>query len=150
MPKCKNCGHDLTINDKDLCPFCGQPHPFGDGAETQDVTQFVDNVEDISGKKIYKRKKLQIYLILLGSCGVFAAHLFYIDKIKQAIFLLFSNCLFIGGGGYLLTYLFKLPDGLFYLYWIISFGILFLIYIVLSIVAKCTGIVTDNEGQILK
>lgn len=150
MPKCSKCSHDLTIFDKDLCPFCGQPQPFDENQKVEgDTTQFVDNVESIKEAKLYKRKKLSTYCILMSTLGIFAAHLFYIKSTMKAIYLLFANLAFIGGSGYLLSLLLFKTD-LIFLNWIIAFGGLFFVYIILAIFTKFKGDVLDQSGQKLK
>lgn len=152
MPKCKNCGHNLTLYDKDVCPFCGEKNPIEPGKDnTADITKFVDNADDFSSDKIYKRKKKKIYVILMATLGIFSCHLFYIKRYSQASFLLLCNMLFIGGAGYLLSLCFKFPvDNMYFLYWIISLGIVVIFYIVLSLITLFKGVVTDNDGQILR
>ena len=151
MPKCKNCGHDLTIFDKDICPFCGFSHPFDEeGNKTDDLTQIIDNIKDKDDIKLYKRKKKNTYVLLLTFLGFFAAHLLYVKRYYQAMYLIVCNLLFVGGAGALLSLIGFLPSSLMYLYWIISFGIIFLVYVVLGILVKFKGSVTDSDGQILK
>ena len=81
--------------------------------------------------------------------GIFAAHLFYVKKTKQAIILLISNLIFIGGAGALIM-LGHFSDNFYPLYWIISFGILFLTYLILGVVIMFKGEVVDHDGHPLK
>ena len=78
--------------------------------------------------------------------GIFAAHLFYINKIKHAVILLISNLIFIGGAGALLM-LTHFSDSFYPLYWIISFGILFIVYLIVGIIVLFKGEVVDRDGH---
>lgn len=145
MPKCRNCGRDIPKSDKDLCRYCGCREPFDlVTSETKDITQFIDFDPSLTGK--FKRKKLKTYAILAIFFGTFAGHLFYLNKIKNALILLVSNLVFIGGVGALLM-LGHFSDNFYPLYWLISFGILFVVYLVLGIVIMYKGEVVDNEGH---
>ena len=81
--------------------------------------------------------------------GIFAAHLFYVKKTKQAVVLLISNLIFIAGAGALIM-LGHFSDNFYPLYWIISFGILFLTYLILGVVIMFKGEVVDHDGHPLK
>lgn len=148
MPKCKNCGRIIPKADKDLCRYCGSREPFDlVTSETKDITQFIDY--DPSLNNAFKRKSLKKYSFLMLFLGIFAAHLFYVKKTKQAIVLLISNLIFIGGAGALIM-LGHFSDNFYPLYWIISFGILFLTYLILGVVIMFKGEVVDHDGHPLK
>lgn len=148
MPKCKNCGRIIPKADKDLCRYCGSREPFDlVTSETKDITQFIDY--DPSLNNAFKRKSLKKYSFLMLFLGIFAAHLFYVKKTKQAIILLISNLIFIGGAGALIM-LGHFSDNFYPLYWIISFGILFLTYLILGVVIMFKGEVVDHDGHPLK
>ena len=148
MPKCKNCGRIIPKADKDLCRYCGSREPFDlVTSETKDITQFIDY--DPSLNNAFKRKSLKKYSFLMFFLGIFAAHLFYVKKTKQAIILLISNLIFIGGAGALIM-LGHFSDNFYPLYWIISFGILFLTYLILGVVIMFKGEVVDHDGHPLK
>ena len=145
MPKCKYCGRTIPKADKDLCRYCGAREPFDlITAETKDITQFIDFDPALAGK--FQRKKLKTYSFLTMFLGIFAAHLFYIGKKKQAAILLVSNLVFIGGAGALLM-LTHFSDNFYPLYWIASFGIVFLVYLIMGIVVMFKGEVVDHEGH---
>jgi 4-amino-4-deoxy-L-arabinose transferase-like glycosyltransferase len=78
--------------------------------------------------------------------GIFAAHLFYVNKVKQAVILLISNLIFIGGAGALLM-LAHFSDNFYPLYWIISFAFLFVVYVILGVVILFKGEVVDRDGH---
>lgn len=148
MPKCKNCGRIIPKADKDLCRYCGSREPFDlVTSETKDITQFIDY--DPSLNNAFKRKSLKKYSFLMLFLGIFAAHLFYVKKAKQAVILLISNLIFIGGAGALIM-LGHFSDNFYPLYWIISFGILFLTYLILGVVIMFKGEVVDHDGHPLK
>lgn len=148
MPKCKFCGRTIPKSDKDLCRYCGGREPFDLVTnETKDITQFIDFDPELSG--IFKRKSLKKYSFLMIFLGIFAAHLFYVKKIKAAVILLISNLVFIGGAGALIM-LGHFSDNFYPLYWIISFGILFLVYLILGIIVLFKGEVVDHQGHPLK
>lgn len=148
MPKCKYCGRIIPKADKDLCRYCGSREPFDlVTSETKDITQFIDY--DPSLNNAFKRKSLKKYSFLMLFLGIFAAHLFYVKKTKQAVILLISNLIFIGGAGALIM-LGHFSDNFYPLYWIISFGILFLTYLILGVVIMFKGEVVDHDGHPLK
>lgn len=145
MPKCRNCGRTIPKADKDICRYCGEREPFDLlSSETQDITQFIDYDPSLSEK--FKRKSLKKYSFLLMLLGIFAAHLFYIKKTKQAVVLLISNLVFIGGAGALLM-LAGFSNNFYPLYWIISFAILFVIYVIVGVVVLFKGEVVDHDGH---
>ena len=85
MPKCKYCGRTIPKADKDLCRYCGAREPFDLlSSETTDVTQFIDFDPNLVGN--FKRKKIKTYSFLTMFLGIFATHLFYINKIKSSRF----------------------------------------------------------------
>ena len=148
MPKCKYCGRVIPKADKDICRYCGSREPFDlVMSETKDITQFIDYDPELS--KTFKRKSLKKYSFLMLFLGIFAAHLFYVKKLKQAVILLISNLIFIGGVGALLM-LAHFSDNFYPLYWIISFGFLFITYLILGIVMMFKGEVVDHDGHPLK
>jgi TM2 domain-containing membrane protein YozV len=145
MPKCKYCGRTIPKADKDLCRYCGSREPFDlVSSETKDITQFIDFDPTLVNQ--FKRKKLKVYSFLTMFLGIFAAHLFYIGKKRNGIILLISNLIFIGGAGALLM-LAHFSDSFYPLYWIISFGILFLVYLIMGIVIMFKGEVVDQDGH---
>lgn len=145
MPKCKHCGRTIPKADKDLCRYCGAREPFDlVTSETKDVTQFIDFDPTLNNK--FKRKSLKKYSFLMMFLGMFASHLFYAKKIKAAVVLLISNLIFIGGAGALVM-LGHFSDDFYPLYWIISFGILFLAYLILGLVVLFKGEVVDHDGH---
>lgn len=151
MLKCKNCNKPLTKFDKDLCPYCGTRNPIDEtSTETVDVTQFIDNVQEIKENKAYKRMSRKVYVILLMTLGIFSAHLFYLKRYSQAMVLLITNGSFIGGCGYVLSILNFLPKDLFFVYWMISLGMIFLIYFIMGLTVAKYGEPVDRAGQVLK
>jgi hypothetical protein len=145
MPKCKYCGRNIPKSDKDLCRYCGSREPFDlITSETKDITQFIDFDPNLSSN--FNRKKVKKYSFLAMFLGIFAAHLFYVNKVKQAVILLISNLIFIGGAGALLM-LAHFSDNFYPLYWIISFAFLFVVYVILGVVILFKGEVVDRDGH---
>lgn len=145
MPKCRNCGNTIPVADKDICRYCGTKEPFDLYEQsTKDITQFIDFDPELTNK--FKRKSLKKYAFLLMFLGVFSAHFFYIKKVKNALILLFSNLVFIGGVGALLM-LANFSNNFYPLYWIISFGILFIMYLIIGIIVMYKGEVVDRDGH---
>lgn len=145
MPTCKNCGRTIPKSDKDICRYCGTREPFDlVTSETKDITQFIDFDPTIN--KDFKRKSKKNYSFLLMFLGIFSAHFFYIKKNVQGIILLISNLVGIGGAGALLMLLNFSADFL-PLYWIISFAIFFLVYLIFGLVVLYKGEVVDQEGH---
>lgn len=136
MLKCKRCNQTLTKFDKDLCPYCGMVKPLeGQQSNTEDITQFIDTEIKNNNEMDYKIVNTKLSSFLLMFLGIFSAHLFYCKKVLKGIFLLISNLLFIGIGGYLLSLLdLKVFKNSIFMYWIFSFCILYLVYIILGIV----------------
>lgn len=78
MPTCRNCKKTISKQDRDLCPYCGIPHPVDKDYKTQDITEFID---PISGEyKLYESKKRKTAVILSIFLGVFGASFFYLKK----------------------------------------------------------------------
>lgn len=148
MPKCKNCGKDLIIDDKDICPYCGENHPFDINNEN-DQTQFIDEITDLNNQPIYKRRKFNVYITLFLILGIFGAHHFYAKKMVQGFFVLVINALFIVGFGFLLNYVCSFTPELSYLGFVISFGICFIIYLILGLIAMFRHNTLDGEGQVI-
>lgn len=148
MPKCKNCHKELSIDDKDLCPHCGQYHPF-DKNDENDQTQFIDNVSGLGESKIYKRKSFKVYSLLFIFGGMFGLHYFYVKKYKQAITLILIDALFIVGLSLLLNYFFKFGTERYYLGWLIAIGACFIIYVILGLIAMVRHKSLDGEGQVI-
>lgn len=152
MYKCKKCHQALTKFDKDICPYCGTIKPLeGQNDDTQDITQIIE-AENIKKDFVdYKPKKIVVYSILLGFLGIFAAHLLYLKMYVKAIFLFLSNILFIAGGGYLLSLLnIEGFSSMYYLYWILSTSVLFIIYLIISVIVFFRKNVLDKDRQPLK
>ena len=148
MPKCKNCGKNLIIDDKDICPHCGQNHPFDINNEN-DQTQFIDEITDLDLKPVYQRRSFKVYITLFLIFGVFGLHHFYAKKPKQGLVLLLINASFIVGFGFLFRYVCGFTENMAYLGWIMSFGICFAIYLVLGLIALVRHNTLDGEGQVI-
>ncbi|MEG2639940.1 MAG: hypothetical protein RR909_00280 [Bacilli bacterium] len=151
MLKCKNCDHKLTKFDRDLCPYCGARNPIDDSStETIDVTQIIDNIENIDHKEKFVRKSRKTYIILMMILGIFSAHLFYIKRYYQAAYLIGANALFIGGGGYLLSIFEIFTKSQYYLNWIVALGVVLGLYIILGTCTIFFGEPKDNDNEVLK
>lgn len=145
MPKCRNCGRNIPKADKDICRHCGERNPFNiHEAVTQDITKFIDYDESL--RVSFKRKSVKVYSFLLMFLGIFGAHFFYVNKKIQAVIAIVLNLVFIGGVGalFLLT---GFASSAVYVYWIISFAIAFIIYVVMGVYCLFKGEVVDADGQ---
>lgn len=149
MPKCKNCGREIPKSDKDICRYCGERNPFeGVEEETGDITQFIDIAQNDGSVNVkFKRKKKGIYCFLMALLGTFGAHLLYINKYLNWIILILFNTAFIVGGGFLFELLNLFEGNMIFLNWIISFGILFAIYIIIAIIVFFKGDIVDSNDQ---
>ncbi len=102
MPRCRECGREITRFDRDICPYCGTPSPIEENYQTEDMTSFfskVDgNVEDLK-----KAKRKRIYVLFLFLLGFAGADYFYLGFWKKGticavisflLFALFSVCFY--------------------------------------------------------
>lgn len=86
MPKCKNCGENITKFDKEICPYCGCKHPLDEeSAETCDVTQTIETMENTDPDISYEIHKKSITSILGLFLGIAGADAFYLGFIKEGI-----------------------------------------------------------------
>ena len=92
MPRCRNCGREITRFDHDICPHCGAKRPIEPGYETMDMTGFIDRmgggVEELRPAR--KEKTYRALLFLLGFLG---ADLFYLGKWERALIVLLGGIL---------------------------------------------------------
>ncbi len=93
MPRCKECGREITRFDRDICPYCGTLAPIASDYQTEDMTSFFSKVEgDVSSLKKAKHKKT--YVLFLFLLGPFGADYFYLGKGKKGVLCLILTLLF--------------------------------------------------------
>lgn len=143
MPKCKNCGRQISRFDADLCPYCGEEKPFEAGYETQDMTSFV---KPITGEGELKKSKSKVACGLLCLfLGIFGAHYFYLGfKNKGIICSIFALAIAIGGG---LILGFSFPDNLALAF--VPLEIVYLFFIVFSLRYFISSDEKDASGAYL-
>ena len=83
MPTCRYCHKEISAFDKDVCPYCGTPHPIDDNYKTKDMTQFVDPVT--GNYKLYKSKTRKAAGLLCLFMGFSGAQYFYLEELKRGI-----------------------------------------------------------------
>lgn len=127
--KCKNCGVELTKFDKEFCPHCGEKNPILDFHDSSDTTQTLDKVLDED--KNFKIKSFKLFSIFLAFLGFFAAELFYIGKIKQALINLSINIVL-----YVILFMiiYFSNTELLVLALLLPFAIIFAVYLILGII----------------
>ncbi len=134
MPKCKNCGENITKFDKEICPFCGEKNPIDTTKEdTCDVTQTLNTINLNTKEQIHlKEHKKIINFVLCLFLGLFGADSFYLGFKKEGLIRILSTVL-IYGGCFLLFYFLVFTKNL-VLSLTVPFAVIYFIYIVLSIV----------------
>ena len=129
-----------------MCPYCGTTNPIDDSYQTKDVTSFIGATK--TDGKLYKSKSKKIVGLLCLLLGYFGAHNFYLGFKKKAIIELLVSILVIGGIGAALFFLLEpLKNALAFL---IPFGILWLVYIFVSIHYFTSDSLKDSNGVFLR
>ena len=143
MPSCRNCGARLSKFDKDLCPVCGQVHPFeGVNSETIDITSQIDISGFSEGQKVVRhRKTMLLFGLLIGFTGMM---FFYLKKKKEAILWLSLNLVLLAGSFLLLFLLAGLNVGLSIA---IAFSIVYVINIAITLYHFFKANLKDGEGE---
>lgn len=147
MPKCKNCGENITKFDKEICPFCGCKNPLdADYTQTSDVTQTLDTLGNEEIKQEFKKHSRLLTSVFCGLGGIFSLDLFYLGFIKEGLIRLGINILF-----FLVIFL---PIGLllkdsWLLATLLPLGILYLVYIVIGIITFFNHKKKDKNGVFL-
>ena len=104
MPKCKNCGSEISRLDKDICPFCGARKPLeGLDDSTQDMTKALETLQELGVEP--KSKSKIISAVLAFVLGIFGAHCYYLGKYKIGLIILGISLATIGGIGSILFFL---------------------------------------------
>ena len=104
MPKCKNCGSEISRLDKDICPFCGARKPLeGLDDSTQDMTKALETLQELGVEP--KSKSKIISAVLAFVLGIFGAHCYYLGKYKIGLIILGISIATIGGIGSILFFL---------------------------------------------
>lgn len=145
MPTCRNCHKEISAFDKDVCPYCGTPHPIDDNYKTKDMTQFVDPVT--GNYKLYKSKTRKAAGLLCLFMGFSGAQYFYLEELKRGILSLVITILLIGGVGSALFFLTPLSSAWAYL---IPFFADWLFYICYSFVFFFKDSIVDGNGEFLR
>ena len=146
MPTCKYCHHTISNFDKDVCPFCGEKNPIDNSYETKDMTQFVNPVT--GDFKLYKSKSRKIASFLCLFLGSLGAHSFYLGFVKKGLLELFITLAFVGGFGSLLAFVwFPKPSSP--LMYLVSFGLVFIVYAIISIRYFTKDSLKDSRGEFL-
>lgn len=143
MPVCKHCHKQISRFDHDVCPYCGEENPIAEGYETQDVTQFLDQMGE---HELYKSKSRLTAGLLCIFLGYFGIHDFYLKKYRLAALELTATILLVGGIGTIL-FLLVLPNILAFL---IPFGVIWLVYVILGIRLLRLQSPRDGEGVLLR
>jgi hypothetical protein len=113
MPKCKNCGENITKFDKEICPYCGCKHPLDEEtAETCDVTQTIETMENTDPDISYEVHKKNTSAVLGVFLGIFGADAFYLGFKNEGILRCILSVLGIGIAFVLFYFAFKLSIGL--------------------------------------
>ncbi len=147
MPKCKNCGEEITKFDKDICPYCGTKEPFDFASyETQDITQIFDVVEDNKTNETKVFHKRNIAFILCIIFGIFGLDDFYLGFIKRGLFRIIINILIFLLVSIPLFLLTKLS----YFSFLIGFSLIFIIYFAYSFYLLFNSNIKDKNGVFLK
>ncbi len=102
MPKCRNCGRDIPLLDRDMCPYCGAKNPLVDFS-TMDMTGHIDTLK--GEYKLYRTKSRLLAFFLALFLGIFGADHFYRGYSKRGIVVLSVTIVLIGGAGSLLYFL---------------------------------------------
>ncbi len=95
MPRCRNCGREITRFDQDICPHCGAKRPIDPGYETMDMTGFLDRMGG-GVEELRPARKERTYRILLFLLGFLGADLFYLGKWEKGLFALLGGLLLAG------------------------------------------------------
>jgi hypothetical protein len=146
MPKCRNCHHEISSFDKDICPFCGTENPIASDYKTQDMTQFVDPVS--GDYKLYKSKAKKTMALLTMFLGCFGVGFFYIEKKKEGLISLLVTLLWTGGLGSLLFFLVApLHNALGY---VLPFLAIYLAFFIFSLFLFHNDSLKDGNGEFLR
>jgi len=147
MPKCKNCGENITKFDKEVCPFCGCKNPLDANREkTCDVTQVIETIKPSDTEfKFVQHKKIGNFFLMMF-LGLFGADAFYLGFVKEGILRIILNLLVISGLFCLFFFLkiFSLGISIG-----VSCGIVFGIYFILSFIL-CFIRKKDANGVLLR
>ena len=145
MPKCKNCGSEISRLDKDICPFCGTRKPLeGIDDSTQDMTKALETLQELGVEP--KSKSKIISAVLAFVLGIFGAHCYYLGKYKIGLIILGISLATIGGIGSILFFL-VFHNALGYL---IPFFLMEGIMIGVGLSYLLRHDITDANGEFLK
>jgi TM2 domain. len=146
MPSCRNCHKEISAFDKDVCPFCGTPHPIDENYKTKDMTQFVDPVT--GNYQLYKSKTHKAAGLLCLFLGFAGAHYFYLEEPKKGIASLLATLLLVGGIGCGLFFLVPLLSNA--LAFVLPFAAIWLYYVVFSLFLFFKDSLKDGNGEFLR
>ena len=145
MPKCKNCGSEISRLDKDVCPFCGARKPLeGIDDSTQDMTKALETLQELGVEP--KSKSKIVAAILAFTLGIFGAHCYYLGKYKIGLIALAISLTSIAGVGSILFFA-VFHNALGYL---IPFFIMEALMIGVGVSYLVRHDITDANGEFLK
>lgn len=145
MPKCRKCNSQLNRYQKDMCPICGEKHPFNvDEDYTIDFTQEISQVgSDVPESKVLPKKK-KVYCLFATFLGIFGIHLFYIKQKKNALIWLLMNMAALVLISLIVSFLMESAFGI-----LITFGALYLFNLVFGITTFFRKDLKDGDGEFL-
>ncbi|MCI1244993.1 MAG: hypothetical protein LKK13_03145 [Bacilli bacterium] len=146
MPTCRNCHKEISAFDKDVCPYCGTPHPIDENYRTKDMTQFVDPVT--GNYKLYKSKTRKAAGLLCLFIGFSGAQFFYLEKLRAGVVSLIVTLLAVGGIGCALFFL--VPSLANVWAFLIPFAADWLFYMLGSLVFFFKDSLKDGNGEFLR
>jgi TM2 domain-containing membrane protein YozV len=146
MPTCRYCHKEISAFDKDVCPYCGEPHPIDENYKTKDMTQFVDPVT--GNYKLYKSKTRKTAGLLCLFLGWSGAQYFYLEELKRGIIAIVVTLLVTGGLGAALFFLVPVLHNA--LAFVIPFAANWLFYIGWSFVFFFKDSLKDGNGEFLR
>jgi hypothetical protein len=149
MPKCRNCGKNITRYDKEFCPYCGCKNPLDSQyVQTSDITQTIETMKTSSGDNehyTYHKKSVNAVLCMFG--GIFALDSFYLGfKGYGAVRIVLNLSIYVG----VFFLLFFLDVLTLLRQLLIPFFGLFLLYFIFGIVVALKKDKKDANGEFLR
>lgn len=146
MPKCKNCGEEITKFDKDICPYCGFKKPFDSNEyKTIDVTQTIEVIKD-DDKYNFKIKKRFIAFLLSFFLGVFGSDCYYLGFVKEGLYKFLISAVIFSVISLPLFFYTELS----YYAFVVGGGVIFILSMLLSFVYIFSDTIKDKKGAFLK
>ncbi len=149
MPTCKNCRKKITKFDKDICPYCGTKDPIDYSLEkTNDLTQVLDTYGSNEVNFIQRSRKVNSLLMMF--LGFISADAFYLGFVKYGLIRLFINLVVYGGLFCIFYFLNVFSIAPITLSLVVSFLIIFFIYLILGLFSLRVRTKKDANGVLLK